>query len=785
MGSRRNHILLGLVVLLLLLGGLGALWVLSIDDGATHRPNISDDSRQNSDIDDADNPVDNAEPAIESEKIPEPEGVRPPGSIELPDMSRFRALVLEADTALELQGLVEEESEPESCREPWLVLKALGSDLAAYGKRGVESRLTVADKRLLEAEIGTRFLRPDVASESWLSGGALLESPKSSNIWQRSSLKMPKAEVAADEIQGVPLVRRRHEDLREFRDWFRKIEAEYGRTSFNRDNPMDFVLLDDAEFRTFSSRRLKTNVSSWTAGYYSPDWQVAVVRVASNLSTAEVVRHESFHALQYDLAPASLGCLWFSEGSAEWMDKAAFDSGFATLTDYRQAAMGYLRALLTSGWELNLSAFLTMDRGEFYANPTLHYLYAYSFVDYLLTKDTRTYWNFWRELKRGASVADALAKHFPTDEMPKTESNFRAYLMTVPARFNPPGVKGELTGRYALDKPTDKPIYPMGVDPKEFEWRQKLEDLREHGFNPGWTTPIRGDFDTLVVVVDSSPSMNLQITTFSDNEWNSFTRWLFALRLSGTLQLTNKTTGESANGQTPEVVTLMLVDSVVLGKEREFTLETGISIHENLSKKIKQSWKGFQKEQKSIKHSTRRELALLTAQSMAWYWQMNQEQGQVSVVDFNITMQKSNVMQSSGQRRHTLQTLFKETETNQHDAIEYTPPGSDTDWWLGLNNAIGAASDVQARRAAVLFFTDGACNAGPYQTTAPEDAGPQRDKLAEDVSVAWRNAGMDHENRPSRLQLIGVPGADVLGLNAIAAKVPEARVSDWSTQFKD
>jgi hypothetical protein len=88
---------------------------------------------------------------------------------------------------------------------------------------------------------------------------------------------------------------------------------------------------------------------------------------------------------------------------------------------------------------------------------------------------------------------------------------------------------------------------------------------------------------------------------------------------------------------------------------------------------------------------------------------------------------------------------------------------------------------------ACLFFTDGPNSIGTYGNWPGEvtpDYLTRQTNLAEDFAYAWELAGLGHVENPSVLQCFALPGAEGLGLDAMAEYCPEARVDNWYPRFR-
>ena len=721
-------------------------------------------------------------------KDPEPDPDRNP--VPLQAMTRFRALVTEADKSLMLRD--QPDLEPAKLWEIASTLEQLESRFAPYAMLAYHGTAEAGDRIHFESDTSRSFERPDVSSSAYT-----IEAAPRVALWQREGVKLPESEDEAPPGVLIPSTRRLQEALvvDTITDWLTAIEGEYGATDFGESGmPLDLVVFRDLnDYLKFADKRLGLKVPNWSAGFYSAKWDVICMPVLDNTSLAEVVRHEMFHAVQAHKAPQSLLVPWFAEGSAEWLDKAAPDPGLRTHPDFARAAYGYLRTLIVQGYKLNLKEFLQQELETFYQNPELNYLLAYCFVDFVRgEEDLRAlYFEFWKLMCEGTDKDNAFARTFGGLDFNDLQRRFLARIQsypraTVPPRFSHDApaeffdrVPSELSGNLPL------PAVDGGVSEG---WYAVLGKLEEKGFDTSRAGYFKGDYDLLVVAIDSSESMDWRITT--DNfDFEALSRWLFSLRYAGSLQFSRKSADGSTTEEVPASVLLTMVDSVLTDRVDEFVEAAGIKVGDEVQKNIKTSYKQFDLSANKLKKSSKRDIALHTAESIAWYWGTRQDSADVTVIDFNIEAQvekEKNSFKTKGYNSSSspLQRLFAKTAPNNAPGGSN---GADTDWWLGFQNLVNSAADASSGRVACIFFTDGPNSLGFYghleQGRDDTQYALDQEKLADGLKIEWENAGLGYESQPSILQIIALPGAEGQGLDNIPQKIPQARLDEWATHF--
>lgn len=794
--NRSRKLVLGLVVLLLLLGG-GAIGYLYGPAAAKPRANRIAEA-ENTPETRANQPAPLPPPPANQPAPPKVEDPPPPKAaleITLPPMTRFRRLVLEADTVLELADPATRKSKPR-LEELDATLRALNSRFAVYSTAMHLGNDTPDEWDQLQEESGQRFLKPDVATDAHI-----IERAPRVAIWLRQGARLPKGESEAPPGVSIPLGRRLQEGVNAevATRWLEAMESEYGKTDFGAapaNLPFDMVLFGSAaEYQDYSRRRLALNVPSWSAGFYSNAWDVACSPILETTSLAEVLRHEMFHGLQAHLAPHSLLIPWFSEGSAEWLDKAPPLGGtLRTHKDFASAAYGYLATLIDQGYTLNLREFLALDMQSFYARPELHYLFAYCFVDFLRTEDDlrEVYFKFWKLLVEGASAENAFDRSFGLLDLDDIQRRFLARLRAAPRNTRAP----RFTHDGAPDFFDQMPARLEGAATPAVEgkvndaWFEVLGKLEAAGFNVAATGYLKGDYDRIVVAIDHSESMDqrLDAETF-DHE--ALGRWMFSMRYAGTLSLKRTTVSGDASEEVPPAVLMALVEAVITNKTEAFVAASGIKVGPEVEKDIRTGWERSDLQGKYLEKFRKRDLARLCAESIAWYWGTRQDQANVTVVDFHTTAQsgsKQAAFRTKGQQSagSPIQDLFRDLELKNKAPTGMT--GADTDWWQALQKVLAGAGEGGSTRVACMFFTDGPNSAGffGHLEAGRNDELYMRDQktMAQAFAEAWNNAGLGTEGTTSVMQFVALPGAEAQGLEEVTVTCPQAKLDAWWPRFK-
>ncbi|KAA0215466.1 hypothetical protein EDM80_05210 [bacterium] len=478
---------------------------------------------------------------------------------EIPPLTPFRRLVLEADTVLELLDLDEPGYTGQSAAVLHAILSGIRSEFSKYSEQRLSGRLPPQEHQNLRVAAHDAFRNPDVDTRAYR-----IDRAPRVQLWLREGATLPAAEVRTPPGE-IPLRRRAQEEVtvETVARWLEAIEAEFGTTDLGagtRRLPLDIVVFDSQQaYLQFAQDRLSLKPPKWSAGFFSAGWDVICAPTLESTSFAEVLRHEMFHAVQAHLAHGSLGVPWFAEGTAEWLDKAPPKAGVpATHSGFAAAARGHLRYLLEQGLAFELAKFLALDLPAFYGEPELNYLIAYCFVDFLRAKEDlrKVYFEFWALMKDGMAPPDAFYRSFGVLDMADVQRRFLAWLREAPVQQTPV--------RFTHDAPVDfkdLPLPPaLGGTPaagKSGEigagWFQAIGKLKDAGFaSAGAPGFIKGDYDLLIVACDNSESMGrpLDESTF---DFEAFRRWLFSVRFAGTIKLTRAGAGGEIQ---PHVATL-------------------------------------------------------------------------------------------------------------------------------------------------------------------------------------------------------------------------------------
>ncbi|MHC4839357.1 MAG: vWA domain-containing protein [Planctomycetota bacterium] len=705
----------------------------------------------------------------------------------LPLLSKFRRRVLEADLLTRRtsgETLTEDEKNEIAAQ-----LLALQSRFAPYVISLNDGTATTEENEGFQSQFNALFKNPDLATESW----ERLDTTRVS-MWQRSTVALPEAEIG--DALDVPLKRRRQEAVNKLAvgGWLDAIEAEYGKAGFESkpgSKPLDILVFRDPDqYREFALKRLRIEIPKWSAGFFTSGWEVVAVPVNPKVCLAEVIRHEMFHALQSRLAPKSLTIPWFSEGTAEWLDKAPPENGvLQTNSIFANMAYGYLGNLIQNGLKLKLRAFMNLQLKDFYANPKMNYLMAYCLVDFLRTEEEYRpiYFEFWELLKQGIENDMAFARTLGGLDFESLTRRFKDRIAKAPTRRAAPRFLNDPKVDYLDQMPAVLPTVPVPTA-NEGEiapgWYDALEKLEQHGFDTSKATYLAEQYDELVVAVDSSETMGSRIKdpTF---DFDALSRWLFSMRYAPSLKLTRKSKDGKRNEAVPPAIIMTLVESVILDKVDDFKSATGISVSSKIQSDIKKGWKGFVLNSKTLMKASKRELARYTAESIAWYWGVRQNKSRVTVIDFNSKVVVKSDSVTFAKSSNPLASLFKQTESNK-------PPkysdGVDCDWWAALQKIINIGSENGSKKFAFIMLTDGPNSSGTYGHTEggrdPDQYLLDQQKMAKLFSEDWQMANLGAANRPSVLQIVAMPGAEGEGLDELPKACPQARLDEWIPRFK-
>jgi hypothetical protein len=319
-------------------------------------------------------------------------------------------------------------------------------------------------------------------------------------------------------------------------------------------------------------------------------------------------------------------------------------------------------------------------------------------------------------------------------------------------------------------------------------WFEVLGKLAAAGIDVSRTPYLRPDFDSLVVAIDHTESME---QTLGENfDYASFGRWLYSMRYAAQLKLTRKTDDGGAEEEVPPQVLMALVEATLTGKAEAFTEATGVKAGEELLEDIRKQWAGSEFAAADFSRRTKRDMCRLTAESMVWVWGVNQARANVTVVDFHIEVESNSVrtrFDADGVRARTspIQQLFAATASE--NPFKGGMSGADTDWSKALGKLVESAA-AGGKRVQCLFFTDGPHSSGTlsYQETGRNDELYFRDQklLARDFNEAWQKAGLHGPDRTASVQLFALPGAQNQGLDEIPAACQQANLDNWWPRFQ-
>nr|MBP9893232.1 hypothetical protein [Planctomycetota bacterium] len=218
------------LALLLLLAGAAGFWLVF---NAPRAPaaNRAETSRETS----------NEVPRVKAGSSPEVNKATPdntpvetptPGTkFELPPLTPFRKLVLEADTVEALYASKGAQTPPALLAHFTDTLEAIHSDFADLAVKREKGDLSAQDWAGLYTEAQRAFFDPETDTLSFNRQ----EAPRV-NLWLRDAAKLPLGETVAPENAQVPWARRPHEgvNLEAVTAWLEAIEAEFGATEFGK-----------------------------------------------------------------------------------------------------------------------------------------------------------------------------------------------------------------------------------------------------------------------------------------------------------------------------------------------------------------------------------------------------------------------------------------------------------------------------------------------------------------------------------------------------------------------
>jgi len=404
------------------------------------------------------------------------------------------------------------------------------------------------------------------------------------------------------------------------------------------------------------------------------------------------------------------------------------------------------------------------------------------------------YFDFWRLMCEGAGHENAFDRSFGGLDMAELQRRFLEKINSFPAVSTPPRFSHDAPAEhFALVPPTLDGFVAPPVKEGEVSqgWFKVLGELREKGFDTSRAGFVTGEVDMLVVAVDHSESMAQPITT-PNFDFDALSRWMFSLRYAGTLQFTRKSPDGSTKEEVPAAVLLTMVDAVLTDRVQQFIDTAGIKVSVEIQDDIKAGYAKFELSGAALTPMAKRDIARHTAESVAWYWTMRQDQSTVKICDFHTGVQEEKEVSSAkandfNTNASPLVKLFAKTQGN---AAPVGSHGADTDWWIGfksLKNAAGSGTPRGAdSRVACIFFTDGPNSMGEYghmeDGRNDDNYFKDQEKLAAAFAEEWKNAALDRDDR-AKLQIFALPGAEGQGLDLITQKLTQAKLDEWTTHF--
>lgn len=157
--------------------------------------------------------------------------------------------------------------------------------------------------------------------------------------------------------------------------------------------PVVRICRDRGEYLTYGGE-------SWTSGFFNPNVGELVLYDAredvgaaldENHPMLGTLHHEACHQYLHATAGALPLHTWFDEGTAEFYAGARFGGGRLVAVEPLPGRAAWLRSELARRPGPTLDALLGMDQRTFYADSTLHYTMAWSFVHFLRTSPDPTH----------------------------------------------------------------------------------------------------------------------------------------------------------------------------------------------------------------------------------------------------------------------------------------------------------------------------------------------------------------------------------------------------------
>ena len=151
----------------------------------------------------------------------------------------------------------------------------------------------------------------------------------------------------------------------------------------------------------------------------------------------QVLAHEGFHQfIGYELGDAVP--VWLNEGMAQYFENSSVKGGRLIPGGIDSARLAEAQKLVRSNWQFSITDLLLMERGTFYANPTITYPLSWALVHYLMNRDGWNYQSshfrrYLQDLRWNRDDIESFRKRFGRDST-EWEKEFRSYI----AHLRPP-----------------------------------------------------------------------------------------------------------------------------------------------------------------------------------------------------------------------------------------------------------------------------------------------------------------------------------------------------------
>jgi len=150
----------------------------------------------------------------------------------------------------------------------------------------------------------------------------------------------------------------------------------------------------------------------------------------------QVLAHEGFHQfIGYELGDAVP--VWLNEGMAQYFENSTVKAG-RLIPGIDPLKLAAAQTLLRSRLLLSVPDLLMLDRGTFYANPTITYPMSWALVHFLMNRDGLNYQSshfrrYLQDLRWNRDDVDSFRKRFGRESV-EWEKEFRSYI----AHLRPP-----------------------------------------------------------------------------------------------------------------------------------------------------------------------------------------------------------------------------------------------------------------------------------------------------------------------------------------------------------